>query len=366
LLMLTSPSVRVDNAGRGLIKCVNSTHHTLIYCRRMKGNQLSSSLRVQVYVLLAGLLIMAAKFVAYFLTKSNTILTDALESIVNITAGAVGVYSLYLAAKPKDIDHPYGHGKAEFISASIEGTLIAATGLMMVFKSSFNLYRPQPLANLDVGMYLTAAGGILNYILGAVLTRYGKRNHSITLESGGKHLKTDAYTTAGILVGLFVIYVTGQPWLDNVIAIGIGIFILVTGVKILRRSIAGIMDEADYDLLVNVVKILNENRRPNWIDIHNMRIIKYGSNLHIDCHMTLPWYLNVAQAHDEVQALEDLIAGHFPQGVELFIHTDACMEPSCSICAMGNCDERKKAFVYREEWTLENVMRNEKHRSAQA
>lgn len=304
---------------------------------------------------------MAGKFVAYFLTKSNTILTDALESIVNIAAGSLGVYSLYVAARPKDTDHPYGHGKVEFLSASVEGTLITATGVMMIIKSAFNFFEPPKLQNLDVGLYIVSAAGLLNYVLGWVLERQGHKNNSMTMTAGGKHLKSDAYTTVGILAGLLVIYLTGKLWLDNLIAIGIGLFITYTGARILRKSIAGIMDEADYDLLVGVVKILNENRRPNWIDIHNMRIIKYGSSLHIDCHMTLPWYLNVAEAHEEVKQVEALIDKYYPQGVEFFIHTDPCLEPSCKVCITENCEHRLKPFEHKQDWTLENVMRNAKH-----
>lgn len=320
-----------------------------------------SNLRLQIIILSIGLVIMAGKFVAYFLTHSNTILTDALESIVNIAAGAMGVYSLYLAAKPKDTDHPYGHGKVEFISASVEGTLISATGLMMVTKSTLNFFEPSELSNLDIGLYITTIAGLLNYVLGWRLTSQGKKNNSITLITSGKHLKSDAYTTIGILVGLFIIYLTEYLWLDNAIAIVLGVFIIYTGVKILRQSVAGIMDEADNDLLVNIIDILNKSRKPNWIDIHNMRIIKYGSSLHIDCHVTLPWYLNIHEAHNETEAIDKLISSHYPQGVEFFIHIDGCLETSCKVCAKTDCKLRQHPFEGQWEWNLQNVMQNQKH-----
>lgn len=319
------------------------------------------NLRLQVNTLAIGAVIMAGKFVAYFLTHSNTILTDALESIVNIAAGIMGVYSLYLAAKPKDADHPYGHGKVEFISASVEGTLIAATGLMMIVKSTINFFQPSQLSNLDIGLYITSAAGLLNYLLGWRLVSQGTKTDSITLIASGKHLKSDAYTTIGVLAGLAVLYFTGFNWLDNALAMAMGGLIIYTGIGILRRSVAGIMDEADTDLLVDVIKIVNDNRKPAWVDIHNMRIIKYGSSLHVDCHITLPWYLTIKEAHAEVEAVDKLISEHYPQGVEFFIHTDGCIKTSCKICQVADCKERKHPFENKMDWSLDNVMQNKKH-----
>jgi cation diffusion facilitator family transporter len=327
----------------------------------MNSTKPTSNLKLQIIILSIGLVIMAAKFVAYFLTHSNTILTDALESIVNIAAGAMGVYSLYLAAKPKDSDHPYGHGKIEFISASVEGTLISATGLMMLIKSTVNFFEPSEVSNLDIGLYITTIAGLFNYLLGWRLESQGKKNNSLTLVASGKHLKSDAYTTVGILVGLLIIYFTGYLLLDNVIAMVLGVYIMYTGFTILRQSVAGIMDEADSDLLVNVIKILTENRRQQWVDVHNMRIIKYGSSLHIDCHVTLPWYLTIKEAHVETEAIDQLINQHYPQGVEFFIHTDACIEQSCKVCTMSDCKVRLHPLEEPLVWNLANVMQNQKH-----
>lgn len=320
-----------------------------------------SNFRLQLVILSIGGVLMAAKFAAYFITHSNTILTDALESIVNIAAGGLGVYSLYLAAKPRDKEHPYGHGKVEFLSASVEGTLIVATGLMMVVKSIQNFFMPSQLSNLDIGLYITSGAGLINFLLGWRLESQGKRNNSMTLIASGKHLKSDAYTTIGILAGLLVIVITGLLWLDNFVAALLGVFIGYTGIKILRQSVAGIMDEADNDLLIGVIEVLNKARNPNWIDIHNMRIIKYGSQLHIDCHITLPWYFTIAEAHEEIAAIDSLINQHYPQGVEFFIHTDECIEQSCSICSKTDCKVRKQPHEARLEWDLHNVMQNQKH-----
>ena len=322
----------------------------------------SENIRLQVLVVAVGVLLLLAKFIAFFLTNSNAILTDALESIINVVAGGFSLYSLILSALPRDENHPYGHGKIEFIAATLEGSLILVAGGIIIIKSIYNLIEPVPLQQLDIGILLIAVSGVINFIVGFITSRKGKKSKSMVLTAGGKHLISDAYSTAGILVGLVLIYFTGWIWVDSVVAILFGIIICVTGTRILRGSVAGIMDEADYELLKDIVKVLNENRRENWIDIHNLRIIKYGSTLHIDCHLTVPWYLNVMEAHDEVEAVGKVIREKIDSSIELFVHTDPCIEPSCSVCTKKDtCDVRQHPFKARVEWEFEKVITDRKH-----
>ena len=146
------------------------------------------------------------------------------------------------------------------------------------------------------------------------------------------------------------------------VAILFALFIIYTGYTILRSSVAGIMDEADMALLEKLVQTLNANRRPNWIDLHNLRIIKYGSRLHLDCHLTVPWYLNVHEAHREIDALSNLVKNEFGESVELFVHSDGCLDFSCRICTLADCTVRKHAFEKKIDWTMENILSNNKHR----
>jgi divalent metal cation (Fe/Co/Zn/Cd) transporter len=150
-------------------------------------------------------------------------------------------------------------------------------------------------------------------------------------------------------------------WLDKVIALGMSGFVIYNGYKIIRASLAGIMDEADMVLLHRFIKALNENRRENWIDLHNLRVIKYGSLLHIDCHLTVPWYLNIHEAHLEIDALAILIKKQFGDSLELFVHTDGCMPFSCTICTKTDCPVRQQPLKGRLEWTMQNVISNRKH-----
>lgn len=319
------------------------------------------NLRIQKWVVTAGVCLFLIKTVAYFLTHSVAILTDALESTVNVIAGFIGLYSLYVAAKPKDEDHPYGHGKAEFLSAAVEGTLIGVAGVMIIYEAVKKLLHPQPLQKLDYGIILIAFTALANFIMGVYSVRQGKKNNSLALVASGKHLQSDTWSTLGIITGLSLIYFTGLTWLDGAVAILFALLLIFTGYHILRDSIAGIMDEADKELLLKMVDLLNKHRHENWIDLHNLRVIKYGGQLHVDCHLTVPWYFNVREAHHEIDELSNLIRQEFGDSLELFVHSDGCLDFSCSICTKKDCTVRQRPFAQQVPWTLENLPLNQKH-----
>lgn len=307
------------------------------------------------------MLLSGIKFIAWFLTSSNAIFTDALESLVNVVAGSFALYSLYLAAKPKDEDHPYGHGKIEFLSATVEGSLIAAAGIGILIKSIYSYIFPEPITKLDVGILLSVIAGLVNFIMGWFSVKRGKKTNSATLQAGGKHLLSDAWSTVGLIIGLIVLYFTKLAWIDTSIALLFGIYILYTGLKILRESVAGIMDEADPKLIAELVELLSTHRNDYWIDIHNLRIIKYGASIHIDCHVTEPYYFTVEQAHDEAEKIQFLIEEKYEHKVETFVHIDPCLPTSCHLCGIMECTVRKQAFEGRIAWTSENIMRNKRH-----
>lgn len=320
------------------------------------------NLNLQKAITAVSVLLLAVKLTAWYITSSVAILTDALESIVNVVAGLIGVYSLYVSAKPMDSDHPYGHGKAEFISAAIEGVLITTAGLLIIYEAINNLIGSHEIKKLDYGIILVAITAVINYITGAICVKTGKKNNSLALISSGKHLQSDTWSTAGIVIGLVLLLITRLAWIDSVVAILFSFLLIFTGYKIIRSSVAGIMDETDTELLKEMVAKLNANRRENWIDLHNLRIIKYGSRLHLDCHLTVPWYLNVHEAHREIDALSNLVKNEYGEFVELFVHSDGCLDFSCRICTKTDCNVRKHAFEKKVEWTMENISSNNKHR----
>ncbi len=320
-----------------------------------------SDVRLQALVVVAGVVLMAIKFVAWGATHSNAILSDALESIVNVVAGAFALYALALAAKPRDREHPYGHGKVEFISAGIEGGLVGIAGIVIVVRAVIAWLHGHAVHEVETGIYLTALAGGLNLLMGLVLQRRGRKQRSITMEASGTHLLGDAWSTLAMLLGLALVRFTGLQWFDSLFALGFGLFILVQGALVLRRAVAGIMDETDSNAADAVVALLEEHRRPQWVDLHNFRVIQFGRTLHIDCHVTLPWYYTLEQAHDEIATMERLVNAKGDRGVELFIHMDPCIATSCSICALEGCAHRRAPQQRRIAWTHDSVLGNAKH-----
>ena len=320
------------------------------------------NLRVQKWITGLSIVLFIAKIVAYYLTNSLAILSDALESIVNVLAGVIGLYSLYVAAKPSDEDHPYGHGKAEFVSAAAEGGLIVAAGVLIIYETITNFITNKPISSIDYGIILVGATAVINYVAGFICLKVGKQNKSLALQASGKHLQTDTYSTLAIIAGLIIISITKINWLDKVIAITMSNFIMRSGYLIIRQSLAGIMDQQDMALLQQLVQVLNDNKKVNWVDLHNLRVIKYGSQLHIDCHLTVPWYLNVHEAHAEIDDLINLIRTNFEDSIEFFVHTDGCLPFSCKLCKKFKCPVRQHPFEHTIEWTLDNLLSNKKHR----
>jgi cation diffusion facilitator family transporter len=283
---------------------------------------------------------------------------------VNVLAGAIGLYSLYVASKPKDKEHPYGHGKAEFISAAFEGSLIIAAGLIIFYESINAIFKPSELHSLDNGLWVLLVTAFLNLFAGLIAKRMGTKNKSLALVSSGQHLILDSFTTFAVSIGIGIVLLTNITGIDAILAILMSFWIIYNGYKIIRASLAGIMDEADLALLEEVVSELNKNRNVQWVDLHNLRVIKYGSLMHIDCHLTVPWFLNVNEAHQVVEEFTNLIKNKFGASIEFFVHTDGCMSYSCPICLAENCAQRKAPFEQKLDWTIENVLSDLKHQLA--
>ncbi|MCX6208636.1 MAG: cation diffusion facilitator family transporter [Bacteroidetes bacterium] len=301
------------------------------------------------------------KLIAWYYTNSVAILTDTLEYTINVISGFIGLYSLHLSSLPRDKNHPYGHGKVEFLSATIESVLMIVSAFVIIYEAINNLKHEHPLKQLDLGIYLVAFTGVINYVVGTYSIKNGKKNNSLALIATGKHMQSDTYATLGIVIGLIVIHFTHLNWIDSLVAFVFAIIIIISGYKILRSSLAGIMDEADDELLENVVQFLQTKRRENWVDLHNLRIIKYGSTLHLDCHLTIPWYFNIHEGHKEVEELDNAIKETFGNSIELFVHTDGCLDFSCKICNKQHCNYRKHSFEKTIDWNIENVQNNNKH-----
>ena len=320
-----------------------------------------TKMRIMKTVFTVGFILMLVKFFAYFITHSNAILTDAIESIVNVLAGAFALYSLHYAAQPKDSDHPYGHGKIEFFSSGVEGGMIFLAGVAMLIKGTLSFFYLQEVENIGLGLILSVFSGAVNYVLARVLIKKGESGFSSTMVAEGKHLLTDTWTSAGLVVGLILIYFTQYLWIDSVLTVLLGLLITYTGFNLIKESVFNLLDKADYIKIEHLISVLNSKRKENWIDIHNLRVVKYGSVVHVDCHMTLPWYYTLEEAHAEVDGLSKIAIEELNYEVEFFIHADPCLPKSCTVCSLKDCHVRKNSFVKKLEWNLKNVLPDFKH-----
>ena len=319
--------------------------------------------QVQKRIVTLSAIILIGKFIAFYTTNSVGILTDAMESIVNVVAGVISLISLQIAGKPKDKQHLFGHGKFESLSASLEGLMIIAAGGMIIYEGVRRLFDPSMPEKLDIGIAVVAVAGIMNYAMGWYSIHIGKRYNSIALVAGGKHLQSDAYSTIGLLLGLVLLYFTQLAWIDGALALVFGTIIVVTGVHILRNTISNLTDRTDDALLQTILEAIETNRQDDWVDIHNLKAIKYGSYYHVDCDLRLPWYYNIPQGHDACELLNQVISAQFDNHVVMSIHSDSCAEKHCEHCAMKTCTYRKQPFIALRPLTVTDLIESGKERN---
>lgn len=313
-------------------------------------------------IAIIGVILFIGKLVAWKLTNSDAIFSDAMESIVNIIAGFMGLYSLYLSAKPRDEDHPYGRGKVEFITAGVEGALIMLAGVMIIAQGTNSLFYGKALQKLDWGIVLMVITAVVNFLMGYISYQKGVKENSLVLQSSGKHLQSDTVTTAGVILSLMLVYFTNLLWLDAAVALIFGAYIIFVGYGIIRRSLGGILDKTDTALMERLALMLQQNRQPQWIDVHNFRIQQYGNSLHIDGHITLPWYLELKMAHCEMESMIKMIAENARRPIEFNIHMDDCKPFSCEICSLADCPVRQHTQLHSIQWTVKTISQPDKHR----
>ncbi|MFM6929794.1 MAG: cation diffusion facilitator family transporter [Bdellovibrio sp.] len=304
---------------------------------------------------IASILIFAIKVVAYRLTGSAAILSDALESIVNVIASIVALFVVRFAAQPADENHPYGHGKAEYFSAAFEGGLIFFAALLIIFEAVKALLSQSPPQRLEIGLAIVGLGAVLNLILGLYLKKVGRDHHSEALRASGSHVLSDVLTTVGVMVGLGVVLFTQFTWLDPVIAILVGLQLAWSGWVIVRESLGGLLDEASEESVKDLGAALEKNRSPGIIDIHNLRIIRSGRFHHVDAHVVVPEYWDVAHVHSETHDFEQKVVSDYVFDGEIAFHIDPCKKSYCSRCDMPDCPIRLQPFSGREPFTVKSL-----------
>lgn len=305
-----------------------------------------------------SVLILLGKFAAYAVTGSTAVLSDALESVVNLVAAVFLLYSVSLAAAPADRNHPYGHGKVEFFSAGVEGTLIVAAAIAIVVEAGRQLWSGPEIGHLDLGLVLIAGLTAINGALGAYLVRVGTKENSAALVADGKHLFTDVFTSIGVLVGLGVVRLTGWVYLDPLVAIAVALHILRTGAGLLRGSVSGLMDEADEGLLSRIVAALERARESSWIDVHTLRAWRSGALCHIDLHLVVPRFYDVERLHEIDEGVHSA-AARAAGNADAIVHFDPCRPRHCRSCRLEDCPVRSEPFSAREPLSLDRAIRGD-------
>lgn len=318
--------------------------------------QQQTAIRAAVFSLVMALVILALKFIAYFVTDSMAILSDALESIVNVVAAGFALIIMRQAVEPADKDHPYGHGKFEYLSSAFEGGLISFAAVFIIFESLQSLVRGRDLSDLGQGIVWALAAAALNLITGLVLLAVAKKEKSAALKASGQHVLSDVVTTVAAMIGLGIVYVTGANWVDSAIAILVAIGLGWTGLKLVRQSAGGLIDESDPESLRDLAGAMQKARLPGIIDLHELRMIRSGRFHHVDAHLVLPEFWDVASAHEFSNAYEDRVVQIYPYDGEIAFHVDPCKKRFCNICDLQTCPVRVRPFLAQRVLTPEQIV----------
>ncbi len=281
------------------------------------------SLKKFIYLaIVAAVATISLKLFAYSLTGSVGLFSDALESCVNLIAAVVALFMITLAEKPADEEHAFGHNKAEYFSSAIEGGLIVLAAFSIIWSAIPRLLNPQPLENIGIGLLVAVGASGINLIVGLILVKNGRKNNSITLEADGKHLLTDVYTSAGVLIGIGLVKLTGWLALDAIVAIGVAINILWAGFQLMRRSALGLLDSGiPEDERLKVIQVLEKLKSQN-VDFHALLTRQAGQRKFISVHVLMPGQWTIQECHDILEKVEKDIRELFDSPVTVFTHPE--------------------------------------------
>jgi cation diffusion facilitator family transporter len=319
-------------------------------------------LRAGAISLVVSLLLLAVKYQAYRMTGSTAILSDALESIVNVVAALFAIGALLFAGRPADRNHPYGHGKMEVLSAAFEGGLIAFAALVIGYEVVVSLTEGVALRALESGLLIVLGAGLANLALGAYLVRTGRRYDSLTLVADGWHVIADFYTSAGVVIGLLLVRLTGFTWLDPMAAAVVALNLLWTGGRMIRQAAAGLLDEEDPALLDRLLKVLGPHLGGGVIRVHHLRAIRAGRFHHVDAHLVVPEFWSVERAHELTEDLAHRVVKELGVEGEMTLHTDPCHRAYCAMCDLAGCPVRREDFRGRPPLTLDEAVRPDEPR----
>jgi cation diffusion facilitator family transporter len=313
-------------------------------------------LRAGLISLTVALLMLAAKYQAYRMTGSTAVLSDALESIVNVVAAVFALGGLVFAGRPADRNHPYGHGKIEFFSAAFEGGLIAFASVVIVYEVVLILLAGAAVRQISAGVVIVLMTGLVNLVLGWYLVRTGRRYDSLTLVADGKHVIADFWTSAGVVVGLLLVQLTGLAWLDPLVALLVALSLMWTGFRLVRHAAGGLLDEEDPALLSRVLAALQLYVGHGVIRVHHLRAIRSGRFHHVEAHLVVPEFWSVDKAHGVSEDVAARVIHDLGVEGEMVFHTDPCHRIYCATCDLEDCPIRREPFLGATPLTLEEAV----------
>ena len=294
--------------------------------------------------LIAGFLILLLKLAAFYISNSMALKSDALESLVNLLAGSFASFAVLYARKPADRDHPYGHGKIEYVSSFFEGGLITLAAVLISYEAIENLIRGIELKRLGLGLLINFGAGSMNGILGMWLIHMGKKKQSAAIEADGHHLLSDFITTLGVAGGLLAVHFTGISWLDPAIALVFGLWLGYAGGRVLFRSVLRLMDTENPEIIKRLVSAMNSVDDSDVLAVHALRTMHLGDYTHVDIHIVLPEVYDIGRANEIVHAFEHSVLVEAGMSGEFHSHIDPCKRQYCSHCIVEDCPVRQEAW----------------------
>ncbi|MFA5241952.1 MAG: cation diffusion facilitator family transporter [Sulfuricella sp.] len=273
--------------------------------------------------IVAAIVTLGLKFGAWFLTGSVSLFSDAVESVVNLAAGLMLFWMLTIAARPADAGHAYGHDKAEYFSSGVEGALILVAAVSIIYAAVERFIHPEPLTHLGPGLLVSGLAALVNFVAARMLLEVAREKDSIALEADARHLLTDVWTSAGVLGGLVVVMIAPPAWqvLDPIMAVVVGANIVMTGVKLLRRSLDGLMDAALPEQETRFIEASIRAMLPSGASFHDLRSRKAGPRRFIELHLLVPGEISVRASHDLCDRIEEEIARELAQA-SVIIHVE--------------------------------------------
>jgi cation diffusion facilitator family transporter len=318
----------------------------------MNEKQLKRASRISV---IAGIIVLTLKTIAYQQSKSQALLSDALESIVNVVTALVSVWVMHISNQPADEEHPYGHGKIEYFSAAFEGGLVGFAGMMIIVEAIKSLLYSHPLPHIKEGLVYAGLATLVNSLLAIYLFYVAKKNHSAAMRSSALHIFSDILTTFGAALGLFLIWLTNWIWIDAATAIIMAFMLIRSAYLVMRNSMGALMDETNEDALTKLAEVLELHKFQGIIDIHQTRMIRAGRFHHVDAHVVVPEFWDVKETHNKTEKFEHVVVNAYPFDGEIVFHVDPCLQNYCTVCDLTDCQIRRKDFEKKKIVTAKSL-----------